>query len=811
MVKKHTRRKTDQRLPLPSVVSPTQFRCLPVSLPYDENDPAVYREWLATFTGQLDRLGYRFNWQHGETDGAYQTARTWRGIVNQIQEASFNGDSCALDQPDENESCIEIGAFHHAIEYWPNHPILTPDYYADPYTGPVWQTGAGQPFLTGNDAFLNPLRIVDPIVLTEYWSVGLPSIRLNFNGAGTIRVKFVDQVQGGLVWMFPDGNFLLGDLENLNHIDITDIADLPTVLADLIELLQGQPINEVDHEFTFETGGDHTLTMWFIPLGEEPPYTGYGGGLRSISLCGEITLVEDVVMPYTMQIDGCNLSLVYDGVPVSTVQVQTPEPACNFESTVTVNNPGNGNNDYYVLEGGVGGSPNNERAYILWNMASGIGFAPSVRLNGGFVDHNNTASGSLEIEAFVNGTSRNVATFNASSRALELRADPDLGHTQIARFVQSGGGLWVNSQFLVDVFNGQRLFAVRASGRIESLYAHTDTDGTSAATVTAARLPSGGTLSGFGFSEVKQAWTSTSATETLGRMSWYWANAVQATRQGGWLVEVYAQSTGLKAIQVEATPNNRTAIGVHGNFPIEQPIVNGSTPATALNSLLNALDSIGWIDNQSPVIEDTGSGGGVGVATQILVTEVYRDFAQAAYTTFSNGTGYGNHAPTFGLVPGSNGFRMSKNYDSGRRLLRVRAQFEADFIVGQTVTLGINLSGTFPRIIAEAFIEPSYPDGTTYIFEGPALVENSSVIGIQLWVAREANDYIPSSHGSITWKTLDLRFEGLANQEADTWDTIYPFGVHRVVKWVDSIGASVSWSEVPGGVIPPALIVQEQT
>jgi len=286
-----------------------------------------------------------------------------------------------------------------------------------------------------------------------------------------------------------------------------------------------------------------------------------------------------------------------------------------------------------------------------------------------------------------------------------------------------------------------------------------------------------------------------------------WLTATDASRSGQLNLEA-ADYTGLSVGIRIAAIDGESAVGFHGAAAIERPVITGTSEYAALEDLLSKLDQYGLIDDQTNITPDTGSGSDM---TKIVVTEVYRDFAQAYYGTFSSGSGYGTHAPTLGLVPGSNGFRMNRNYDDQRRLFRVRAKFEANFIVGQIVTLGIDLGSSFPRIIVESFIEPSYPDGVVYIFEGPAMIENTTTMGIGLWVARVADDYIPSSHGSITWQTLDLRFEGQPSLEADTWDTIYPFGTHRVVKWVDSVSAGEGWSEVPGGVQPPALIIEDQT
>lgn len=294
--------------------NPQDWRCITLQIPNST-------EYLLQLKSALDGLRSWGNYHRtGDTAGV-NTASVWRYALDAVD---WSDDQCFPQQPEEGEGCQEINAFHPAISYNPNHPVLQPNFAGD-YDAEVWSTGAGYPFATGDDAMINPLGWVS-LSIAEAFTIGLPSFTVNFSGAGEVDLHFIGQVQGGAFWVFPDGNWLVGDLVNTQAQDITDLLSVETFLG-LIELaLQGDYQSfEVVHTMTFETEGDHTITAWHIPHGEaEPPFVGLGGGLRKIQFCGDITLLEDEVLAHTLAIeqDG-TLKLLADGVPVSTVDLRS--------------------------------------------------------------------------------------------------------------------------------------------------------------------------------------------------------------------------------------------------------------------------------------------------------------------------------------------------------------------------------------------------------------------------------------------------------------------------------------------------------
>lgn len=301
----------------PQNIDPEGEFCLPVLLP---DDP----EWVAMFLGALERLGNRSTWDYDEGGDYVVVSDRWKQIARETANAYQAALSCAVDAPDEGDGCLEIGAFHPAISYYPNHPILSPD-EDGPYVSPIWGNGAGYIGATGADAMIDPLGFLGQTVADIINGGIVPSAELSFSGSGEIDVHLIQTIQGGAVWIFPDGNPLLGDLVSLSFTDLTELLGVET-LIDAYELIFQADLEAFVrvHTVNFETEGDHTLTMWFFPtVDPEPPFVGSGGGLRSIQLCGNATVLEDIVVPYTMdaQPDG-SIRLLADGVPVSTVDLK---------------------------------------------------------------------------------------------------------------------------------------------------------------------------------------------------------------------------------------------------------------------------------------------------------------------------------------------------------------------------------------------------------------------------------------------------------------------------------------------------------
>lgn len=299
------------RLKPPQNIPPAGYRCLPVSIP-DDN------EYIAAFVGAVSKLARTSTWEFTDPARQHGAAEVWNGVLAQLLETLSEGVGCEVPTCDEG-GCIEIGAHHPALTYYPNNPITQPD-FAGPYVDHVWTTGSGYIGAGPADSMIDILAMAGQDIGTMLAGGIAPSIELNFTGSGEIDVQFLSTIQGGLVWGYPDGNPLVGDLVNLQYTDIFSLAGTAT-LAEVFEVVfqADQEAFVTTHSWDFATTGPHTLTLIFFPSVEiEPPFLGVGGGLRSVQLCGDITIDEVVDMPGDLVVDGGKLRVTVDGVPTGT-------------------------------------------------------------------------------------------------------------------------------------------------------------------------------------------------------------------------------------------------------------------------------------------------------------------------------------------------------------------------------------------------------------------------------------------------------------------------------------------------------------
>jgi hypothetical protein len=292
---------------------PGAVRCVPLNIP---DDP----EYSAMLLGLVRQLT---NWSRYDIEPGKDrddVVSLWRNVTYApLVDAILNDDRCSGTLPEESD-CQEINAFHPAITYWPNHPILTPGITLGPYEETCWMTGESFVFSNANEAMINPLCYTQAD-MGELLEFGAPSWTLHFTGQGEIDVHFRQQPQGGVVWIFPDGNPLVGQAIDLSFISVLDFLSFEALLI-FLGLVTGNEDTEFVHTVEFTTPGPHTLTAWYLPSGEaEPPYLRAGGGLAKIQLCG--VSLELVEMPpvYTLDCNDGVIRLLADGVPASTIDL----------------------------------------------------------------------------------------------------------------------------------------------------------------------------------------------------------------------------------------------------------------------------------------------------------------------------------------------------------------------------------------------------------------------------------------------------------------------------------------------------------
>jgi len=723
--------------------------------------------------------------------------------------ARLQDGTCEAEQPEENDACFEIGAYHPAIEYWPNHPILSPDYHPDNFSAPIWITGAGSIGLTASDAIINPLSIMTPVILTEHWSIGLPSIRLHFSGAGEIDLKFIDAIQGGMVLIFPDGNPLVGNLISLNHVDFTDITDLPSWIADILEFFAGGPVFEVDHEFTFTTSGPHTLTMWFIPLGDEPPFLGFGGGLRNIELCGEIELDTEVVMPYTIVRAGCDIELKLDGVTVSTIEdVFYTDATCDITGITNIRFPFSGTANMLQLTNTFGTPSDNNGAAVLFRALDN---AANQRLQASIIanwDSISLQEGQLRFAVGLAGATRNLMRLNSSNIAMTLTHDNTLGHTVGFRLTSLANVLTGGRASEILNF-GRYIGGITWDGEMQAERRNTVTNAAQTASRLRAWADGVTPAAGFGVQLALEGQSSTTEGRAMARIRAAWATAADASRAAELSMRVSNYGGEVVAMRM-GNNDGFSALAFHGVSPIQRPTHTAESEIDAINEINATLAAYGLIVDSTEVVPDSGGGGAV--VEKSLIQEIYRDFREGPYgfSGFEPGD-YAVWTPTVGWEPGTDGFRIFQNFSAGIEFIEVRVAFEYQFDDAQTMFLGFDWTQTSQLIIHEEELGPNVTPIAT-VWSYPVFTRPDTTAPLQFVVSSVFNPL----EGHVTVTSIDIAVRGLASLESDNAaieeDQIPP---HRVVRYMDltervTILELYDWFEASGGSVPPTLEFEAQ-
>lgn len=463
---------------------------------------------------------------------------TW---VDDICFRLVNDELCA-EQPEGEPTCTTLEAFHPAIQYWVNHPIYQPGYHPLPYTQPSWILGGGATIgTTENDAVLNPLALFGFADLEAILTAGVPSLTINFTGAGEVDIEFIQQVQGGMAWVFPDGNPLLGQVVDLEFIDVTDLASFEFLLT-VIGLATGEQQSTTVHTVTFATPGPHTITCWFLPKGDvEPPFVGWGGGLRQVQLCGEAMEAIEMPITYDLACDTGVLTLLAGEAEVASIDLVECAQLSHF-GAIRVQDCQIEQFDLLTDE---------------WVAVSGNGLLPldlSCQLEG----HNlllrpETNQPGLILVAEANKPGQNYLQVNSADGSVFGISHP--------------GALYsANRQGNNATANIIQRFEMHHSNALNNFGGITSWDAQTAA---------GGPM------------------RSIAEMATTWLNAVDAGRVGRqrWFVS----GSGGQGLFMEFRRGTASQIGFFGATPVTRPAVGGLTVDTALASTIAALTGLGLI------------------------------------------------------------------------------------------------------------------------------------------------------------------------------------------------------------------------
>lgn len=225
-----------------------------------------HSSWLPYVIGALSQLLQQTTWATDDPDALNLVQARAQLLIDLFIQG------CPTLIPDTG--CLTYLPYASFISYYPQNPFTDPSYVPDWYSiapfvvvdsdlaAALTGTQLGD-VLALNGAFPNPDAVVEH---------GLSAIHLEFTGEGTVELEFVSIFAGSLVGVTVDDDGLSTVFVDTNA-DV--IAAPPETPGSFIET------------FTITGTGDHHIDIRFWPVLDDSGIPlRYGGGLRSVKLCG---------------------------------------------------------------------------------------------------------------------------------------------------------------------------------------------------------------------------------------------------------------------------------------------------------------------------------------------------------------------------------------------------------------------------------------------------------------------------------------------------------------------------------------------
>jgi hypothetical protein len=233
----------------------------------DANITVCFRsEWLPYVLGALQQLILQTTWATSDPDALNLVQARAQLLIALFIEG------CPTLIPDVG--CVTYPMSASFISYYPQNPYTEPGVIPDWYSitpfviidsdlaAAVTGTEIGD-VVALNGAFPNPDAVIEH---------GLSAIHLDFTGAGVVELHFVSIPFGAVAIVTVD--------DDGSHSRIVDTN------ADVIEV-PPESAGEVIEEFTITGSGAHHIDVRFAPVLDDSGIPlRYGGGMRSVVLCG---------------------------------------------------------------------------------------------------------------------------------------------------------------------------------------------------------------------------------------------------------------------------------------------------------------------------------------------------------------------------------------------------------------------------------------------------------------------------------------------------------------------------------------------
>lgn len=304
------RRNEPAKWTLPAVINPEGRRCVMIEIP-DE------RFHIAAFRGAMLHLAEAYKWADDPDHTAREVALVWRGIIDAMEwGCGVPEDECRNFTPAASFVTWEPQNPYTEPNLVPSGYILPPFYVVYDNTLPEWLGYEVGDVLTDLTRFYGGTGVItDP-------ESGFARFRITVTGAGMVQIYFLNVPLGGMALVTQDGDPLSFSLVELQ----VDIIAFPI-----------ENNEQIIHEVTFDTEGEHFIDVTFVPrVDESITFFNYGGGIRKIKLCGFEEAEEAMVFDIRQKPDApCIIQKTDNGVDwVDRVNMQLCPPKIRVNNGV---------------------------------------------------------------------------------------------------------------------------------------------------------------------------------------------------------------------------------------------------------------------------------------------------------------------------------------------------------------------------------------------------------------------------------------------------------------------------------------------
>lgn len=263
---------------LPSVLEPLGEICVEVKIP-------AHPDYVKLFVRAIRMLEVNRMYARDNDLSAKVVVEQWRNrTITPLIAALAEGTGICQDLDGE---CLAYPPFASFLTYTPQDPFTDPELVPEGYEQPPF-------FVNGKDGSHDLPNYNKGDVIVDFGSVSLetgwdlsntPTIDLCLEGSGVAEIHLLAIVQGGVAVVSLDNPIDVGDIlggiigDSLLIVDLNqDIISLPPETA-----------TEIIQEIEIPTEGEHHLYITFLPIIDDSfiPLR-FGGGLREISLCGNL-------------------------------------------------------------------------------------------------------------------------------------------------------------------------------------------------------------------------------------------------------------------------------------------------------------------------------------------------------------------------------------------------------------------------------------------------------------------------------------------------------------------------------------------